>query len=308
VHGRARRRNSRSRRWMFAALFVCLAGIAFAAFGSTASASFPGANGRIAYVGNGGLFTILPTGTGNTLIAQNAGFPAWSPDGQRIAFVRGLVTAGQFQDEIYSMRANGTEVRRLTHNRVDDLAPAYSPSGRRIAFSSLAGIVDMRSDGTAQRVLSRRGAWPGYSPSADSIAFLVGSTAKRNTSIWVMHRNGTDKHRLVTLGNDGGSFGSYSPDGRHITFTRCGSECRYFVARSDGSNVRRLPCPPGYFRGTSAPTYSPNGRQLLGETGGPGSGQVDVVTLPLGSCSPETVVRLGANDAALPDWQPLPTG
>jgi TolB protein len=37
--------------------------------------------------------------------------PAWSPDGSRIVFLSGL----QDVYDIYTMRADGTDVRRLTH-------------------------------------------------------------------------------------------------------------------------------------------------------------------------------------------------
>ena len=286
-----------SRRWIHAALVACLTCISAAVFGATAWATFPGANGRIAYGGKGGLHTILPSGSGDKLIAPNAGFPAWAPSGKRLAVVR-LVDG---QQEIYSMAEDGSNMRRLTHNDTDDVAPSYSPGGNKIAFSGIAGIVVMQSDGSDQRVLSRRGSRPTYSPNQNWIAFLVGSTANHNASIWVMHRNGSDEHRLLFLGSEGGWIGGYSPDGRKIAFSRCAYRCRYFVAKADGTNVRPLPCPADYYYGTSAPLYSPSGRRLLGETSG-----LKLVTVPLHSCSPSVVVSLRANDAALPDWQPLP--
>lgn len=49
--------------------------------------------------------------------------PEWSPDGRKIAFVRGEGTA----TEIYVMNADGTHVTRLTHNRVADSFPAWQP-------------------------------------------------------------------------------------------------------------------------------------------------------------------------------------
>jgi WD40 repeat protein len=265
------------------------------------SSTFPGTNGRIAYdlTPAGGpytIHTILPSGDGEMRLGKGS-MPAWSPSGKRIAFVLPVNS----QAEIYSMAADGGDVRRLTHSPGDELAPSYSPSGDRIVFNGEAGIVVMRSDGSGQRVLSRRGAGPTYSPDGKWIAYVVGSTSKLNASIWVMRRNGTDKHRLLSLGGNGGAIGSYSPDGSRISFSRCGSQCRYFVASSNGKQVRRLPCPPAYFRGVTAPSYSPDGRRLLGETP-----QVSIIKLPLHSCSPTVIARLSEDDAALPDWQPLP--
>ena len=38
--------------------------------------------------------------------------------------------------EIYTMNARGGGLRKLTHNRVNDNCPAWSPNGRKIAFNS----------------------------------------------------------------------------------------------------------------------------------------------------------------------------
>lgn len=54
--------------------------------------------------------------------------PAWSPDGQRIAY--------RSNNEIYVVRADGTEATRVTHHPGRDSAPTWSPDGSRIAFIS----------------------------------------------------------------------------------------------------------------------------------------------------------------------------
>jgi TolB protein len=49
--------------------------------------------------------------------------PVWSPDGKYIAFV----SYRDGNDEIYIMKADGSEVTRLTNNSVDDDYPAWQP-------------------------------------------------------------------------------------------------------------------------------------------------------------------------------------
>lgn len=68
--------------------------------------------------------------------------PAWSPDGTEIAYVNHWNTHG---GSIYVMRANGTQVRRLTDS-LDDWGPAWSPDGSKIAFTQgiLRAVRDQR--------------------------------------------------------------------------------------------------------------------------------------------------------------------
>lgn len=57
--------------------------------------------------------------------------PVFSPDGQYVAFTAGRQT-GDF--DLYVARADGSEVRRLTHQAGDEYLPSWSPDGTKIAF------------------------------------------------------------------------------------------------------------------------------------------------------------------------------
>src|SRR5205823_13176915 len=57
---------------------------------------------------------------------------AFSPDGQRIAFV----SERDGNVELYVVHRDGTGLKRLTDNFALDDHPAWSPDGKRIAFPS----------------------------------------------------------------------------------------------------------------------------------------------------------------------------
>ncbi|HYV01501.1 MAG TPA: hypothetical protein VEM93_04075, partial [Actinomycetota bacterium] len=68
---------------------------------------------------------IHPDGTGRRVIKPGVyvEYPAWSPDGRRIAFMSHVAEEGS-QYDIYVMNADGTAVRRLTESATDDGWPA----------------------------------------------------------------------------------------------------------------------------------------------------------------------------------------
>ncbi len=72
-------------------------------------------------------------------------FPLWSPRGDLIMFSR----AAQGDYEIYTIKPDGTGVKRLTFSKGNDAHMAWSPDGESIVFSSTRmGFFVMRYDGT----------------------------------------------------------------------------------------------------------------------------------------------------------------
>ncbi len=86
--------------------------------------------------------------------------PAWSPDGRTIVF---SAKEGGRAD-VYAVRADGTEQRRLTSNAAEDITPVFTQDGSSIIFGSSRGRgVDsgdlwvMNADGSRERLLVPRG-------------------------------------------------------------------------------------------------------------------------------------------------------
>ena len=89
--------------------------------------------------------------------ADGEGKPAWSPDGDKIAY-SALPDGGDW--EIYVMDADGTDQTNITDNEEFDVDPTWSADGSKIAFHSLRGgddageIYVMDANGSGQTNLT----------------------------------------------------------------------------------------------------------------------------------------------------------
>jgi len=111
-------------------------------------ATFPGANGRIAFIGYGdssdpsGIFTVLPNGSGLRHLTSHVSDPSWSADGRSLVYLAG---GGQ----VFTMDADGGNQTQVTHGSVEKVKPGFSPNGRRIVYASAPTTGDPRSSKSA---------------------------------------------------------------------------------------------------------------------------------------------------------------
>src|SRR4051794_20022612 len=99
------------------------------ALAAPAHAAFPGANGKIAFVRGGDIWTMNPDGGGQVNLTNSTGRetdPAWSADGTRIVFV-------DSDRQISVMVADGSQVTKV-RGGVYGEGPSFSPTGTEIAF------------------------------------------------------------------------------------------------------------------------------------------------------------------------------
>jgi Tol biopolymer transport system component len=137
----------------------------------------------------------------------------------RIAFASDR--SGNF--DIYTMSAQGTNVKRLTFDPAPERDPAWSPDGKRIAFTRKKGLTDftgeiyvMNADGSNQRRLVQGGGAPKFSPDGKQIAYhaLLGKGANVPLSLWVINVDGTGKRYITDQGGDP----AWTPDGRSLVY------------------------------------------------------------------------------------------
>ena len=121
-----------------AAVVACLALVAAVLAVLTASppaqAAYPGGDGRIAFVRGGQIYTMTQQGNDITRLTDRGtnSYPTWSPDGQRISFVREL--GGR--TDVFVMNAWGHQKRNVTRSGdVTSAGASWSPDGTRLVFA-----------------------------------------------------------------------------------------------------------------------------------------------------------------------------
>jgi Tol biopolymer transport system component len=112
--------------------------------------------------------------TADMPIDLSRGEPAWSRDGEWIAFTSSRWTAGPGRGSLWIMRGDGSEKRQLTVNPGNgfDLSPSWSPDGQRIAFQRGGiSIVAVATGAVTNLGLPGMSLQPSWSPDGRHIAF-----------------------------------------------------------------------------------------------------------------------------------------
>jgi WD40 repeat protein len=140
--------------------------------------------------------------------------PVWSPDGDRIAFVREGDPAAGTYEAVYVMRPDGSDVQQVSSaDGGSDFWPSWSPDGSQLVFASI-----------------RNEDW----------------------GIWVVDADGSNEHRI--FGGVGTGYVNnpvWSPDGSLIAFVGNPSVDDYspddalYVIRPDGTGIMPLADAPG---------------------------------------------------------------
>lgn len=311
-------------------ILLCLAAAAVSGLGAgNASAAYPGANGKIAFVsetlGGYDIHTMNSDGTGGTQLTSGPGDdqdPVWSPDGAKIAFASNR--DGELS--IYVMDADGSNVTRVTTTPVA-FSPTWSPDGTKLAFEGVrpfqsannADIWIVNPDGTGlTNVTQTDDSWeeyPAWSPDGSRIAFDANDGA--DTEIFVMNADGSNRLQLTDnfdpFRPPGDYLPAWSPDGSKIAFVSerdiaidpftSAIAPELYTMNADGSGQTRLTT--NMFL-DNEPAWSPDGTAIVltsdeGDEGGLG----EIVRIAADGTGRTNLTQTPAVDDLGSDWQPV---
>jgi dipeptidyl aminopeptidase/acylaminoacyl peptidase len=127
---------------------------------------------------NPGVWVMNPDGSSQMKLTDHGLDPAWSPDDRQIGFASNR-EGGVFQ--VYSMNADGSNLKRLTKGNVEASNPAWAPDGQAIAYSA--------------------------------------ATEGDRRALFLMAKDGSDPRRLAFSKHQDFCFPAWSLDGKYIAFT-----------------------------------------------------------------------------------------
>lgn len=249
---------------------------------------------------NADLYALDPASGAERRVTTDAtpdSYPAWSPNGQRIAFDSRRADGNR---NIWVLEPDGS-FTALTDDARDDGYPTWSPDGSLVAWAAGSGgareiWLANASDGSDARRLTS-GAddlLPSWS-STGLIAFErhVGASSE----IWVVEPGTGGAAARITNDDGGGSDPVWSPDGSRIAFTRTVDGIRQiFVVNADGQSGL-LALTPAAECDCEEPTWSPDGSQIAYV--GPGSGAIrPILVVPASGGSPRRITTNGLG----PSW------
>jgi Tol biopolymer transport system component len=233
---------------------------------------------------------------------------AWSPDGSKIAFVRGVASPGSQLVFVAESDGSSAEPVQIASQGGH---PTWSPSGTQLAywFSNQVYVKNSDGSGTATPLSGAVGREPIWSPDGSRIAFGHPAHPAEFLDLNILPAAGGSP--TIVTSETQFIFASWSPSGSQIAYrnTSALNEGAGYVrvVNADGGGDHGLPVVQGLNFNGPAPSWSPDGSRLVfhgfyfGEAGtGDDTNEVYIAnTNGTGS-----VTSLTGDKASEPSWKP----
>lgn len=186
--------------------------------------------------------------------------PAWSPDGNNVAFT----SYKRGNPDVYVKEMRGGAVRTISSRSGVNLSPAFSPDGDTLAIARSLGedtdiwLVDARTGRDIRRLTTGGGidVAPCFTPDGRTVVFS--SERGGGTSIYAVSTQGGTPWRVTPFS---GRFTDpmVSPDGKRVAFVVQHGAFDVWVANLDGTGLVKITEGMG---DNEDPSWSPDGNYL----------------------------------------------
>jgi Tol biopolymer transport system component/DNA-binding winged helix-turn-helix (wHTH) protein len=213
-----------------------------------------------------------------------------APDGRLI-----YVSDHSGKRDLWSVNADGTELKQLTDATHKDLSPAVSPDGRYIVFQSCRNANSDRAyniwrvdaDGRNPTQLTR-GTYdsePAFSPDGESVVYVA-----QEDHVPRLRRVPIGGGEPVAVTNEFSQHPAFSPDGKVLVYYRMNQKQRdqrhlVFIPAQGGAPLKTLPAPKNF---GSVMAWAPTGDSLFYRD----NTLTSIWQLPLDGTPPSLVVKL----------------
>jgi TolB protein len=221
--------------------------------------------------------------------------PAWSPDGNQLAFVSDRDADNQ--PEIYIMDDDGNHVRRLRMDGGIYADPAWTADGRALVLThGWKQIYRVEIEGNAEQWLGI-GFAPRLSSDGQRLLYYNDMPGSLDSNLYLVNR-ADNRVTALTTGPTRDWDANWSPDGRQLMFVSSRSgRPNIYVMNTDGTNVRAV-THDGY---DLSPAWSPDGRRIVYSSGVKGEMRLFVVDADGGN--PHRLTNIDG-DSHAPVWRP----